>query len=455
MKGLSRILFLVFLFACRAPAPLASEPDVSVTVYSNNLGQVQDKRSLELSRGVKEYRLAPVAAQTDPSSVQVRSLTAPGSVRMLEQRFEFDLAGTGRLLHKALNQPVLVTTRAGETFSGNLLSVHAGDALLRQSDGSVRVVESQALDSIQLSPPPGGLAEQPTLIWLLECNKPGKHKMEIVYLTEGLLWNASYTARINNPQDRLELSGTASVENRSGATYAKAGIRLVAGDVHRATPQPIRRGGVMQAEAKMKAAAPSFQESPLFEYHLYSLDRTVSLPDQGVTQIPLFAPTQAKVEKDFTYDGERDQEKVRVNLVFENKKTNGLGSPLPGGKVRVFKTAEDGTVAFVGEDEIKHSPEGEEVRLYLGNAFDLVGERTVIETRQVSKRSRQETVEIQLRNHKEETVKITVLEHLRGNWKLVGDTPPIAKKEANKVEFEVTVPRKGEKIFQYKVLYTW
>ena len=457
MKSFSKILLLVILFSCRAHAPLASEPNVSVTVYSNNLGQIQNMRSLELSRGTKEYRLAPVAAQIDPSSVQVRSLTAPGSVRLLEQRFEFDLAGTDRLLHKHLDQPILVTTRGEETFSGKLLSAYAGDVVLQQSDGSVRVVESQALDSIQISPLPAGFAKQPTLVWLLECSKPGKHKVETIYLTEGLLWNASYTARINEKQDQLEWSGTASVENRSGVSYTEAGIRLVAGDVNRASPQPIRRGGVMHAEAKMMAtaAAPSFQESPLFEYHLYSLDRTVTLPDQGVTQIPLFAPATVKVEKDFTYDGERDQKRVRVNLVFENKKANGLGSPLPGGKVRAYKAGEDGTVAFVGEDEIKHSPEGEEVKLHLGSAFDLVGERTVLETRQVSKRSRQETVEIQLRNHKKEKVTITVIEHLRGNWKLVGDTPSIVKKEANKVEFEVTVPPKGEKVFQYKVLYTW
>jgi hypothetical protein len=121
----------------------------------------------------------------------------------------------------------------------------------------------------------------------------------------------------------------------------------------------------------------------------------------------------------------------------------------------VYKETGGNTAAFAGEDRIGHVAEGEEVRVYLGNAFDIVGERTVIETRQVSKRSRQETVKIELRNRKDTPVTVTVIEHLRGDWKFIGATPKVRKKEANKVEFEVKVPKKSEEAFTYQVLSKW
>ena len=73
----------------------------------------------------------------------------------------------------------------------------------------------------------------------------------------------------------------------------------------------------------------------------------------------------------------------------------------------------------------------------------------------MSKRSRQETVKIELRNRKDTPVTVTVIEHFRGDWKFIGTTPKVRKKEAQKVEFEVTVPKKGEETFTYQVLYKW
>jgi hypothetical protein len=214
----------------------------------------------------------------------------------------------------------------------------------------------------------------------------------------------------------------------------------------------MRSNAVVLAEATPRE---DFEEQSLFEYHLYTLDRPATLTDRQVKQLVLFPPATVKAAKEFTYDGSRDKDKIRANLVLNNTKENGLGKPLPGGRIRVYKSVRGQKDAFAGEDRIGHVAEGEEVRVYLGNAFDLVGERTVKETRQISKRSRQETVEVQLRNRKDEAVSVTVIEHFRGDWKFVGDTPKIKKKEALKVEFEVTVPKKGEKVFSYQVLYKW
>jgi hypothetical protein len=434
------------------------EPPVTLTIYNDNFAMVQEVRGLRLARGAQEYRVTDVTARMEPTSVRFLSLTAPDTVTLHEQRFEFDLAGTDRLLERYLGQPVVVTIEEGGTFSGTLLNAYSGDAILQLEDGSVQVIKAGGIATLQFPALPEGLITKPTLVWLLESTKSMQHDVQISYLTQGIQWQAEYIASIREEEGLLELGGWASIENLSGRTFEDARVRLVAGDVHRVSPQPYRANDRMRGQAVMMEAAapePGFEETPHFEYHLYTLDRPATLTDRQSKQLTLFPPTSVKADKEFTYDGSQDQDKVRVNLVLENTKENGLGKPLPGGRIRVYKEAGGNTAAFAGEDRIGHVAEGEEVRVYLGNAFDIVGERTVIETRQVSKRSRQETVKIELRNRKDTPVTVTVIEHLRGDWKFIGATPKVRKKEANKVEFEVTIPKKSEEAFTYQVLYTW
>jgi len=459
----TKLCFILLLTLIPTTASLAANgtPPVTLTIYNDNFAMIQEVRGLRLARGTQEYRVSDVTGQIEPTSVRFLSLTAPDTVTLHEQRFEFDLAGTDRLLERYLGQPVVVTIEEGGTFSGTLLNAHAGDAILQLEDGSVHVIKGAGITTLQFPALPEGLITKPTLVWLLESTKSMKHDVQISYLTKGIQWEAEYIAGIREEREEeglLELSGWASIENRSGHTFKDARVRLVAGDVHRVSPQTYRAKDLMRGQAAMmeaSAPAPSFTETPLFEYHLYTLDRPATLTDRQSKQLTLFPPTSVKVDKEFTYDGSRDQDKVRVNLVLNNTKENGLGKPLPGGRIRVYKETGGNTAAFAGEDRIGHVAEGEEVRVYLGNAFDIVGERTVTETRQVSKRSRQETVKIELRNRKDTPVTVTVIEHLRGDWKFIGATPKVRKKEANKVEFEVKVPKKSEEALTYQVLSKW
>jgi hypothetical protein len=436
---------------------LAAGPSVLVTVFNENLGMIAEGRSLDLVKGTREVAFPGVPARIDPASVQFRSLTAPGSVSVQEQRFEFDLSGTERLLSRYADRSVLVTTREGEALEGVLLDLHGGDVALRLKDNAIRVIKAGAIDTFLLRGGERKLVETPTLSFLLQTSQPGKHDVRIHYLTKGMGWGSDYVAKVDREGEKMELSGWASIENRSGASFEGARVQLVAGSVHQQTPVPYQAGARLMAksEAQSSKAAPGFQESPFAEYRFYMLQRAATLADGSVTRLPLFPTTEAKVRQEYSFDGARDRENVHVNLVFQNEISQGLGIPLPAGTVRVYKNAPNGSLVFTGEDRIDHVPEGEKVELFVGSAFDIKGERSVLETRQISKRSREETVQIELRNQKNKAVNVKLIEHFRGNWKFVGDTPPVAKKQADQVEFQVKVPRKGEKKFLYKVLYNW
>ena len=449
---MKNVLFTFVLFLAGFPVFVTGE-EVSVTVYNNDLALVRETRLIELKKGVQEYQFQDVAAKIDPTSVHFKSLTYPDKVALLEQNFEFDLVGTERLLEKYINESIMVSTKDGNTFSGKLLNSHGGDVIVSLKDGQVKVVKASAVETVEFPSLPEGLMTKPTLVWFLDCKNAGKHESEISYLTKGIKWHAEYVAIVNDEDSKLDLGGWVSINNRSGATYEEAKLKLVAGDVHTVQPERKIRGRAMAEDAYMATAAPQFKEKAFFEYHLYTLQRPATLKDRQIKQISFFPSTEAKVEKVYIFDGQQNRKKVRTLLEFKNDEASGLGMPLPKGKIRVYKKDDDKSQIFIGEDLIDHTPKNEKARVFVGNAFDIVGERTVKDVSTVSKRSRKETIEILLKNHKKEDIKVTVVEHLRGDWEFVGPVPLVKKKSASKAEFEISVPKNSEKSFQYTVLY--
>jgi hypothetical protein len=298
-----------------------------------------------------------------------------------------------------------------------------------------------------------------------------------------MTWWTDYNVTFAEGKDAnsgvLDLGAWVSIINQSGATYRDARLKLIAGEVHRA-PQPERVRMMKMA----RAAAPvsedaGFEEKAFFEYHLYTLGRPTTLPDNSTKQIELFAAARGvPCEKVMVYYGlqegfrgffgspmtDRDfgtqcNKKVDIYLKFKNDKQTGLGMPLPAGRIRVSKLdPADSSLEFIGEDAIGHTPKDEEVLIKMGTAFDVVGERKQVDYRvDAARRWMDETVEIKVRNHKEEAVRVIVKENLYRwvNWEIVEKTHDYEKADARTVHFPVTVAKDGEVVIRYKVHYTW
>jgi hypothetical protein len=126
--------------------------------------------------------------------------------------------------------------------------------------------------------------------------------------------------------------------------------------------------------------------------------------------------------------------------------------PLPAGKMRMFKADSDGSLEFIGEDRIDHTPKDEEIELKLGNAFDIVGERNQIDYKEiVQNRIMEESYSIELRNRKAESVTIRVEEPVWGDWEVIRSDAEPKKEDANTLFFEVEVPAETEKTITYTV----
>jgi hypothetical protein len=433
----------------------AGESKIAITIYNQNLALVKDLRDLSFQRGRNEIKFTDVAAQIDPTSVHFKSLDYPDKINLLEQNYQFDLVSSDKILEKYMDKEIQIKVKGEKIYQGQLLS-YSDNLTLKEKDGGIRIVNRSEVLDLYFPSLPEGLITRPTLVWLLESDISGKQKAEVSYLTSGINWHAEYVGVADKNDRTLEIGGWVSIDNKSGATYKDAKMKLIAGEIHRVEE---RRAVPMMAKGLALEAAMAevpFEEKPFFEYHLYTLTRLSTIKDNEIKQITLFPNQRVNVNKLFIYDGAREAKKVKVNLEFINSQKEGLGIPLPKGKIRVYKEDVDKSLEFVGEDLIDHTPKDEKVRVYLGNAFDIVGERTRTNYNKISDDVWEESYQIKIRNHKEERIEVLVVEHLYyyAEWKITKSNFDYIKKDAQTIEFKLPVEGDGETILNYTVRYS-
>jgi hypothetical protein len=440
-------------------------------------GVIKVVRKVAVPKGVGELAFTDVAAWIDPTTVSFNDLD-DAKTTVLEQNFQFDLVSPSKLMEKFLGREISLAVAMGEGVSnvrGTLLSANQGSVVLQTAEG-VKIVP-MAGAQLQLGELPGGLLTKPTLVWRLASESGGEHLVRTTYQTAGMTWRSDYNIVINGSDTRGDITAWVTLMNLSGASYEGAELKLVAGDVHKVQAQPMIAGRAMRMEAMAMADAAGFQEKEFADFHLYTLPRRTDVLQNSTQQIALFPPVSGfKVKRELVFDFtggmgapgqpilDRDfviasKAKPSILVSFENKKDNSLGMPLPKGKIRVYKEdPSDGTLEFIGEDLIDHTPRNETVKIRLGEAFDVVGERIRSDfTIDNAARRMTETFRIELRNQKSAAQKVRVIErpYRWTNWEITAKNTEFAKLDSGTIAFEVDVPSEGARTIEYTVRYSW
>ncbi len=435
----------------------AEQRDVMITVYNGNLGLVKDVREVRLDAGLIETHFMDVAAQIDPTSVLLRSLTDPTGLKILEQNYEYDLLSSEKLMEKYVGRKVRLYQSNGTFQEATLLSTRGP---VYDINGQIHMGH---FGSVVLPALPENLVSKPTLAWLLRNTRPAPQRVEASYLTAGISWKSDYVMLINAADSRADLTGWVTINNQSGATYQNAALKLVAGDINRAASRDdSRRAMEMAAKASSPAVADrEFKSEGFFEYHLYTLDGRTTIKESQTKQLTLMSAADFPVDKQFIYYGAANyhrtqygvpisNQKVGVYLDIRNTKENRLGVPLPKGKVRVYKADASGSQQLIGEDWIDHTPKDERVRIKMGEAFDLVGERVQKDWKKIGGNLYEIEWEITLRNHKKEAVTVEVIEPMPGDWEILRSTHPHEKLQAFTARWKIPVPKEGATTLGYR-----
>lgn len=435
---------------------------------------VERNLNFPLTAGSNEIDIQDVPPSMDVEAAMLRPQAAGVSLR--GQRYVAPLSGIQDVLARAVGQRVAVEHTSGgakQTDSGTLLA--ASDGLsLALNDGRIKVIREY--DNFSVIAAADSLPRTAALQWTVESDKAAKAAFVLSYPMGGMAWRAEYRATIAAGDEcRLALDGAAMVINRSGVGFDNARLTLVAGEPERAqAPGGFARGYAM--DAAVATAAPAPPSSPEVrrsgEYHAYELPGASRIGNGAVERLPLFAPRPAVAcQRSYVvdagtqrwipprpqiaagYQGRTGELPVTATVSFENSDKAGLGQPLPAGRMRVFEGAD-----FLGESMLGHTPEGREVRLQVGRAFDLSAERqaTALDVDRNGRRIT-ESFEVVLKNARDEATTVRVIEPMLRwtDWDIVASNLSVAKKDAQAAEFEVPVPARGEARLSYTVRYHW
>jgi len=463
----NQMIALCMLTVFGAAQPVAAAPasvtrddqrEVMVTIYNGNLGLVKDLRETRLPAGVSEVQFMDVAAMIDPTTVHLKSLTGAAGLKILEQNYEYDLLTSQKLMEKYVGRKVRLYQTDGTFHEATLLSTNGP---VFEINGQIHMGHYGRLVLPSL---PENLVSKPTLVWLLRNQTARPQRVEASYLTGGITWKADYVMVLDAADRLADLTGWVTIDNKSGATYGNAALKLVAGDVNRAA-EPRSQARMMELAAKAANSADAsrdFKSEGFFEYHLYTLDGRTTIKDNQTKQLSLLAAAEVPITKELIYYGAQDyyrtsygvpvsNQKIGVYLEVKNSKENRLGVPLPKGKIRVYKADRSGSQQFIGEDRIDHTPKDESVKIKMGNAFDLVGERTQKDFRKLGSNLYEVEWEIALRNHKTEAQTVTVIEPVPGDWQVMSSNHQYEKIEAHTLKYQISVPRESSAKLVYRV----
>lgn len=439
---------------------LSDQTDVAVTIYNNNRALVRDRRNIKLLPGEGSLRFMDVASTILPETVSLKSLNDPGALRILEQNYEYDLMSPEKLMEKYVGQNVTLVNKNNDLSffeqSAKLLSVNNGPVY--EVDGKIYLGHPGIVVLPEL---PEALIAKPTLVWLLG-NDGTDHEVEATYLASGIGWRADYVLTLSKDEHTMDLEGWVTLNNESGAAYNNAQLKLVAGEVNIATPEPIMYRKAMGMDMMAAGAPPMMEEEAFSEYHLYTLQRRTTIKENQTKQVSLLTGNGIKITKKYEFRGNtgyyssplgaQKNQNADAFIVFENKEENGLGMPLPAGIMRVYQPDSSGMLQFSGEDRISHTPKNEDVRLILGKAFDVVGDRIQKEFKNVGPNTHEVEFELSVRNRKDTAIQVDIVEPMPGGeWNILKQSHPHVKKDARTAIFTVDIPADSEVVLTYRV----
>lgn len=468
----------------------------AITIYNQNFAVVRETLGLNLQAGVNAIRFGGMTAQVEPDSLMLRDPSGARQVQVWEQNYRNDPVSAELLLSLYEGKTLEFKTGRGgdlEIVRGKVIRSGFVPRLATytqqyypQSTQPIIEVDGKLVFGLPGQPifPSliGDTVLKPSMNWLVQTDKPGQFNAELSYVTGGLTWEADYNLVAPEKGDTIDLVGWVTLTNRSGTVFQNARVKLMAGDVNKIMESRAERDMVMKSAVAAMAmpVEAAVTEKSFDEYHLYSLQRATTIHDQETKQVEFVSATGVKSTRFYLYDGSRiagqypyyspgmvgndpnygtqSNPKVFVMQEFENKEANHLGIALPKGRVRFYRRDNDGHLEFTGENVIDHTPKDETIRVYTGNAFDVVGERKRTNFHvDSSNRWMDETYEIKVRNHKKEAVTVRVLEHLYrwNNWELREKSNDYKKLDSRNIEFRVQVPPDGERVVTYTVHYSW
>ncbi len=447
----------------------AATGNADLTIYGNNFAMVRERRSFKLPGASAQLVMGGVPRELQAETAFLQVLKGD-AVRVTEQIFNFDVLTPQKLLERAVGGEVsVISVNPGNgreiTERARVLSIN--DGLVLEINGKIHTNHPGRLvfDSL-----PAGTRARPALIMSVTGKGAQDVEAELSYLTGGLAWRPDYVAQYDSDSGRMDLLAWATVTNATGTNFPNAKMKLIAGDVNRSRPapppMPMR---AYKAEAADMAMAQSFAGSiaptASLATHVYTIPKLTSLGPFETKQLGLLNAQAIPVRRQLTVRsephfymqqmrGQPQEARAAIELTFTNTTAAKLGTPLPGGIVRVYGQDAEGAPQFMGEDTIQHTAAGGDISLNLGNDFDVPVQREQLNYVRATDNITLTTWRVTVSNAKSRPVTVRVIEPIPGSWEIAKESHAHTKPDAGSALWTLEVPAKGKTVLEYTARVT-
>jgi hypothetical protein len=332
-------------------------------------------------------------------------------------------------------------------------------------------------------------------LWNIESELSGELPVEITYLTSGLTWRAFYMGTLTPDEKTMRLQAYVRVTNNSGEDYENAQTRLIVGKVHildriaelarrqypygrPGRPVPMPRGEIADSREKMRRAKKAvfaaeampalakpkaIVKQGLSEYFLYTIEGTETIGNTWSKRLPSFDVDAVPVINLYKFEQDRYGDSVVRFLSFKNDADHELGdTPIPGGRLKVYRNTSDSHLSYTGQSSFKYIPVDEDVELNLGAVNNVVVEPKLMEYRtdnyrynhkgNISGWDEVHKFAIEVRNTRDIDVKVEIKRNFNTTyWDLekTGDFDKFEKVDADTIKFTLLLKPQSKRQFQY------
>ena len=438
----------IILFLCCVIS--AQSGDATLTIYKDGTALIKQPVIWKVAKGesVINWDKLPENIQRDTPFLNLDGAT------VMSQRFNDKVFSSTDYFMDLKGQKISLKPNGGKMITGLLMEINQNSVSISYRNGiyTFNRKELEYMSSLNKVPNP---VFNPYLSWDIQTSKAGNLKGELVYKSKNFSWSTVYRIKMTD-EIHGELIADAVIDNASDLDFTSARLQLVEGNLNKLS----RRGRTTLKTVAMTARATTEQamnREELGDYHIYPLKDAHNLQAKESITVRMYGPLNIKYKKTYVFENSERRQKeepLEVIITLKNTESNGLGIPLPDGKIELYTYSSKGGLEYIGADKMGQVPKGQSTEITSGRAFDVVGNRKVLNYDR-QRKSEEAVIEIKVTNARSENVDVLLIEHINGDWIIKDESLDYLKKDASTIHFPLILNAGETKNVYYTYRKEW
>ncbi len=421
----------------------------NMTIYKDDFALIKQPvlwEELESDQNIIIWDILPIGI------VQGSPFLSLDNANVLIQSFNQDVFRFSDRLYNYLGTKVDVKLINENDMNGTLVEV-TDKTLTLQRRRSVISFNRDRIDYINIPGMMENIQFKPTLKWTIETEQETDTIAgNLTYLTSGFDWNANYRFIVEPNGDEAQFISEASVVNNSNINFENITLSLVEGQLNMDTQQ-----NSQMRFFENKSSKPTTKISQLGDYHIYSINSDISLISKETIITRLYPSRKVSFNKTYLFENDergQKEEPLSVEYAIPNTAQNNLGLPMPQGKIQLYQLLSNGNIEFIGQDKIMQIPKNETATVSSGKAFDVIGERKVLNYDR-QRKSEEASISVKISNTLNKSIDVRLIEHIYGDWVVRNASSNYRKVDASTIHFSLSISPESSRTITYTYRKEW